>query len=316
MSNLFKLVEPWLMSGDSDDLIALRDQLSWLQAELYDEYEPNRYESFDDCLAKWLLNSSDEDARKKMFRLLGHLFFVGKKQIDALQRSAYSDKTVRWLVDILDLDIADVDLNGLIDDAVQRTWFCPITDSLRINGFLKVNGLNGHEHRPDWRSLEQFGDKLKLRQYVTDENIGQLVLIEDFVGSGTQMDGPIRWAAQTLPNVQILVVPLICCPNGVTVGQAIAQQFANVSFSPCLSLRPELFVSSAAKPEEPSAFTDIRPVIQAVRNRLGVFEHHPFGFEGTGALVTLYSNCPDNTLPLFHSQTDTWDPLFSRIRRS
>lgn len=304
------------MSGDSDDLIALRDQLAWLQAELFDEYEPNRYESFDDCLAKWLLNSADEDAQIKMFRLLKHLFFVGKKQIDALQRSAYSDKTVRWLVDVLDLNIVDENLNELIDHAVQRTWFCPITDSLRINGFLKVNGLNGHDHRPDWRSLEQFGDQDRLRQYVVDEDIEQLVLIEDFVGSGTQMNGPIRWAAQTLPNVQILVVPLICCPDGVTVGQTISQECANVSFSPCLSLRPELFVSSTAKPEEPSAFSDIRPVIQSIRNRLGVFEHHPYGFEGTGALVTLYSNCPDNTLPLIHSQTDTWDPLFSRIRRS
>lgn len=316
MSNLFKLVEPWLMSGDSDDLLALRDQLAWLQAELFDEFEPNRYESFDDCLAKWLMNSPDEESQKKMFRLLGHLFFVGKKQIDALQRSAYSDKTVRWLVDVLDLDIASANLNGSISQAVQSTWFCPITDSLRINGFLKVNGLNGHDHRPDWRSLEQFGDQDRLRQYVIDEDIEQLVLIEDFVGSGTQMEGPVRWAAQTLPNVQILVVPLICCPDGVTVGQTIAQQCANVSFSPCLSLRPELFVSSTSKPGEPSAFSEIRPVIQNVRNRLGVFEHHPYGFEGTGALVTLYSNCPDNTLPLIHSQTDTWDPLFARIRRS
>ncbi len=304
------------MSDDADDLIALRDQLAWLQDELFDQYEPNRYESFDDCLAKWLLNTSDEVVQKKMFRLLEHLFFVGKKQIDALQRSAYSDKTVRWLVDTLNLDIESNNLNALISQAVERTWFCPVTDSLRINGFLKVNGLNGHDHRPDWRSLEQFGDQDKLRQYVIDESIEQLVLIEDFVGSGTQMEGPVRWAALTLPNISILVVPLICCPGGVTMGQTIEQDCANVTFAPCLSLRPELFVSSAASPEEPLAFSEIRPVIQSIRNRLGVFEHHPYGFEGTGALVALYSNCPDNTLPLIHSQTDAWHPLFSRIRRS
>ena len=304
------------MSDDGDDLIALRDQFAWLQSELFDEYEPNRYESFDDCLAKWLLNISDEDAQKRMFRLLEHLFFVGKKQIDSLHRSAYSDKSVRWLVDTLDLDIAGNNLNALISQAVERTWFCPITDSLRINGFLKVNGLKGHDYRPDWRSLEQFGDPDKIRQFVVDEGIQQIVLIEDFVGSGSQIEGPVCWAAQTFPNIPILLVPLICCPDGVTVGQMIEQDCANLSFAPCLSLRPELFVSSTDQPMEPLAFSEIRPVIESIRNRLGVFKNYPYGFEDTGALVTLYSNCPDNTLPLIHSQTDAWQPLFSRIERS
>lgn len=318
MSNLFKLVEPWLMSGngDDDDLIFLRDQLAWLQVELFDEYEPNRYESFDDCLAKWLLNTTDEDAQKSMFRLLGHFFFVGKKQIDALQRSAFSDKITRWLVDILDLNIADPNLDGSIAQAVRSTWFCPVTDSLRINGFLKVNGLNGHNHRPDWRSLEQFGDQDKIRRYVHDQNIKQIVLLEDFIGSGTQMESTVGWAAQTLPGIPILVVPLICCPDGVSRGESLTRQFSNLSFEPCLSLPPELFVSSTAQAGEPSAFSKIRPVIDSVRSRLGDFQSHPYGFGDTGALVTLYSNCPDNTLPLFHSQTDAWHPLFSRIRRS
>jgi hypothetical protein len=316
MSNLFRLVEPWLMADDSDDLIFLRDRLTWLQSELFDEYEPNRYESFDDCLAKWLTNVADEESQIQMFRLLGHLFFVGKKQIDALQRSAYSDQIIRWIVDTHDLDIVDPQLGVLVDNAVARTWFCPVTDSLRINGFLKVNGLNGHNHRPDWRSLEQFGDPDKVRDYVAANDIEQLVLIEDFVGSGTQMEDTVRWAAATLPDVPILVIPLICCPGGVEKGVLLSQQLENVSFVPCLSLRPELFVSQNTQAGEPSAFSEIRGVIEAVRGRLGAFQNHPYGFGGTGALVALYSNCPDNTLPIVHSQTDTWDPLFSRIRRS
>ena len=116
------------MADDSDDLIFLRDRLTWLQSELFDEYEPNRYESFDDCLAKWLTNVADEESQIQMFRLLGHLFFVGKKQIDALQRSAYSDQIIRWIVDTHDLDIVDPQLGVLVDNAVARTWFCPVTD--------------------------------------------------------------------------------------------------------------------------------------------------------------------------------------------
>ncbi|WP_417726210.1 hypothetical protein [Roseovarius sp.] len=304
------------MSDDSDDLIFLRDHLIWLQKELFDEYEPNKYESFDDCLAKWLSNVDDEDARMRMFKLLGHMFFVGKKQSDALSRSAFSDQTTRWLVDTLNLDITDPKLKQTIDQAVRQTWFCPITDSLRINGFLKVNGLHGHSHRPDWRSLEQFGDAARVRNYVVQESIERLVLLEDFVGTGSQMSSTVRWASQTLPNVEILVIPLICCPEGVATGERLAQQLNNVTFSATLSLRHELFIQENPQQNEPNAFSEIRDVIQRVQGRLGVWQGAPYGYGGTGALVALYSNCPDNTLPLVHSQTDTWNPLFSRIRRS
>lgn len=317
MSQLDKLVGPWLLTDDnSDDLIYLRDQLIWLKNELFDEYEPNIYESFDDCLARWLMNVSDEDTQIRMFRLLNHLFFVGKQQLDSLSRSAFSDQICRWLLNEKNLDITNSDLTTLINQAVHATWFCPITDSLRINGFLKVNHLIGHDHRPDWRSLKKFGDPLLVRNFVQSEGIEQLVLIEDFVGSGTQMESAVTWASKTLPNVKILVIPLICCPNGVKKGELLAKKHENVSFDPCLSLRPELFVQKKPQAGEPKAFADIRSVIETVHERLGDHSGAPYGYRSTGALVALYSNCPNNTLPLVHAQSDTWNPLFSRIRRS
>lgn len=316
MSALFKLIEPWLFDSDSDDLIKLRDHLVWIQKELFDDYEPNRYESFDDRLVEWLLNVDDGDDRKSMFRVLKHLFFVGKQQFDSLCRAAYGDQATRWVIDCSSLDITDPNLSASIDTLMQNTWFCPITDSMRINAFLKLNGLHGHDYRPDWRSLEMFGDKAKLRAYVTWAGIERLVLLEDFVGTGNQMASSVAWAASTFPTIPILVTPLVCCPRAIATGTQLTAAHANVTFSPTLTLRPELFLRDNPQENEPEIFTRVRDIILRMRARLDNWGRVPFGYEATGALVALYSNCPDNTLPIIHHRGDRWAPLFSRIRRS
>ncbi len=316
MSNLFRLIEPWLLDSDSDDLIELRDHLVWLRKELFEEYEPNHYEAFDDRLVEWLSNVADSADQKSLFRILKHLFFVGKQQFDSLCRAAYNDQVTRWVIDGSGLDITDAKLSAKVDSLMERTWFCPITDSMRINSFLKLNGLRGHDHRPDWRSLEVFGDRGRLQSYIANEKIERLVLLEDFVGSGNQMRSSVAWAAMTLPSLPILVIPLVCCPKGIETGNELLHMHCNVAFAPTLTLRPELFVHESQQPDEPEVFTRVRDIILRIRTRLDIWNHYPFGYEATGALVALYSNCPDNTLPIIHHKGDNWAPLFSRVRRS
>lgn len=318
MTTLDDLLQPLLLTDDGDadtDTISLRKQLFWLQDELFDEYEPNNYESFDDCLLYWLSNVGDRDSRKRMFRLLKHLFFIGKKQFDALARSAFRDLTTRWLIDQLELDITDMNIATQIQEAVADTWFCPITDSLRINSFLKVNGLNGHGYRPDWRSLEQFACRSLVRSYVKKEAIKFLVLLEDFVGTGQQMFSTVKWASRTLSKTPILVLPLICCPAGAHNGARLRKKFSNVSFTPCLALGAEQLIHRERQSGEHPEFTKIRSIIHKNESKLGVRHSELYGYGETGALVALYSNCPNNTLPLIHSHTEEWNPLFNRISR-
>lgn len=316
MSELFNHVQPWLLDHNTDDLIALRDHLLWMQKELFDEYEPNRYESFDDRVAAWLKNLNDSEDQKSFFRLLRHIFFVGKQQFDSLCRSAYHDVSTRWLIDVIGADIRDPKLGEKLEEEFRRTWFCPITDSMRINAFLKLNDLPGHDHRPDWRSLKEFAEPGLVRSYVAAEGIRYVVLLEDFVGGGSQIKETVEWAAQILPQVQFLVIPLICCPGGVQTGANISAAYANVTFLPMLTLRPNLFLTQVASPDEPKVFSEVRAIIAKNKARLGIWEHHPFGYDKTGALVALYTNCPDNTLPIVHHRGPDWAPLFTRVRRS
>ena len=133
---------------------------------------------------------------------------VGQK-FESLCRTAYNGHVLRWLIEQLNADIVDPAVMEALDVGISETWFCPITDSMRINSFLKANKLTGKTHRPDWRSLRKFGDPAKIRQFINDNQIRRVVLLEDFVGSGTQMLSAIKFAADISSDIEILVLPLV-----------------------------------------------------------------------------------------------------------
>lgn len=314
MSRLHQIVDRWLLDDDSDDLVVLRDQLIWLQRHLFIEYEPSPVLSFDDRLAQWLENVPDGADRRILFRLVGHLFFLAKQQFKALCRGAFNDVIMRWLLDEENIPLDAVDLAQRLEEAVRTTWFCPVTDSMNINSFLKTNYLEGNDVRGDWRSFESVANPEELSQHVQDAGIQRIVFLEDFVGTGDQMRSTIVWARSALPATPMMLCPLVCCPDGADTGLRLQRRF-HVHFAPVLSLRPELFLLRGPQSGEPAIFADARDLIDRVRTRLGDWNWEPFGHGSTGALFSSYSNCPDNTLPIIHESNDDWQALFPRVRR-
>lgn len=314
MSTLHELVAPWLLDDASDELIDLRDRLMWLKRHLFGEYEPGGFLQFDDRLTRWLENVPDGADRRAMFKLLGHLFFVAKPQFKALCRGAFNDVVARWLLDEEKVDLAEPDLGARLEQAAAHTWFCPVTDSMNINTFLKVNNLAGHDLRTDWRSLEALADPEAVKKHVADKGIRRIVFLEDFVGSGDQMRSTILWARHELPDIPIMLAPLICCPEGAITGKLLARRH-RIVFAPILTMRDNQFLLPDAQPGEPEVFADVRSLITRVKGRLGDWSDEPFGHMDTGAVFSMFSNCPDNTLPIIHQQNDTWKPLFPRVSR-
>ncbi len=315
-SSLPPFIGKWVREDDTDDILELWEQIDWLRKELFDSYEPSDFVHFDDRLGRWLANVSDDGERRAMFRLLRNVFFVGRQQFASLSRAAFNDAVTRWIIDLDDLDVTDPGMQGALTEAMSRTWFCPITDSMSINTFLKINLQGGHSCRPDWRSFVEMGSPEKIRAYVKKEGIQRVVLLEDFVGSGTQMTSSVEWAAETLPNTPMLVAPLVCCPGGVDAGADLVRRFPWIRFEPTLSLRPELFLLRSPQLTEPDEFDTVRAISEREAHRFGRSFDEPFGFHDTGALVVLHGNTPDNTLPLLHDQGTAWDALFPRISRN
>ncbi|MEN3745537.1 hypothetical protein TPR58_00050 [Sphingomonas sp. HF-S3] len=307
--------------AEGEEALLDLDTVQYLGRRVWDDYEPAQFDRFENRLDRWLHNVDDERDQLTLFRLLERLFFVGRPEFESLCRAAFHGPVTRWLVEQCNIDIADAAAGHQIETAVEQTWFCPATDSMRINAFLKVNGLTGKSHRPEWRSLRKFGDVEKIKTYLEAENVRRLVLLEDFVGSGTQIGSVVRFAANNFFDLPVLACPLVVCPKGDEVCNGIANDHAMVSYEPALRIAADALFAADPVANEAPLHQKVRDLTLRVKARLGPTEpdaasqrHH--GFKGTGAVVALYSNCPNNSLPILWDATDDWKPLFPRLKRA
>jgi hypothetical protein len=283
----------------------------YLAKRVYGDYEPSGFRPFMLRLEKWLGNVESDADQKLLVSLLSHLFFAGRGEFESLYRSTLTN-VYRWLADVTPLDIADPNLSEALNSRLSRTWICPITDSLRINSFLKVNEISGHDHRPHWRSLAEFGDVCKIQQYIDSKMIERLVLVEDFVGSGTQIASTVDFVCANFGGLQVALCPLMVCPVGDERLAAVAAKYRQLTYMPTMVLPEEVFLGPTPKADEPTTFTRGRELINRVAGRLIT---DAFGYLTTGAMVALFSNCPDNTLAIFRDEADNWEPLFPRVWR-
>jgi hypothetical protein len=155
---------------------------------------------------------------------------------------------------------------------------------------------------------------------MTNKGVKRLVLLEDFVGSGIQITNAVEFAASLKTNIKILIVPLMICPKGIKRGKEFEGKFPNLKFSPVLRIPESMLVTDAATQGEPELFEAVRKTCISLYdlvkgNTTGTKLHGPFGNEKTGALLVMHTNCPDNTLPVIHHRSETWNPLFPRSNR-
>lgn len=335
MSNPIEtLIRSW---GDVElDVIGL--QINSLEKWLYKSYEPDKFGDgdFQQRLVRWLDNVADDADKKTLFRLLPNLFYVGPVEFEELYRCAYQGPIARWLISAENIDICAPDAQCKLAIAAKKTWFCPVSDSFRINAFFHINNLAaGASLRPDWRSMLTLGDVDKLNSYCEKEGIFRLVLLEDFVGGGSQAIEAVRFAATRIRNLQVLFVPLIICPDGAELLrkaeiELCSNRVDSLKYQAVMELPENAFFTRTQNPfEQNTQYTkDLRLLIEKTYPQVsgGALPssekkpYHPFGFpyeKPTGGMVVMYSNTPDNTLPIVHWRPlhEKWNPIFPRHSR-
>jgi hypothetical protein len=325
MSTLQFKLQNWIMSlPHGPTFQSINQHVEHLAEQLYCHYEPTKgpYPDFWQRFDEWLNNGDDETKQQTLFRLMPYIFFVGSEELHNLYRVAFNRNVTSWLIDELSLKLDDPELMSNVSDSLAGTWFCPLTDSMRINAFYHLNHISGRNHRPDWLSLAALADPGKVDRFLADRNIARVVLLEDFVGSGSQIEPAVTFAGKLASQLPTLVVPLIICPSGVNAAKTWEARFKNIKISPVLELRSADFLASTSQPGEPSDYSAFRQLaLDSFIKLLGgesVKEakiYGPFGFDDSGGLVVLATNCPDNTLPLIHHNSRTWKPLFPRASR-
>jgi len=290
--------------------------VKFLAKKQFSNYEPCELEFFENRLLQWLNNVDNPKDKKLLLALLLEVFFVGKNEFDSLYRYLFNGEIKRWIIDTQSISLLTKNYNSQIMKAMNKTWYCPLTDSLRINSFLKVTGMKGVKIRPDWVSLLELGDEQKIRDFVSLNKIEHLVLMEDFVGSGTQIKNAVKFAARILPDCHILAAPLIICPKGDQVLKGIAKKHPNVAYRPALTIKKSSMFPSEKDCTGKKKHVDARELFERISNRFPITKDTGMlGFKHTGAQVVLYSNCPNNTLPIFHHEGKDWAPLFPRVSR-
>jgi hypothetical protein len=305
-------------------------QLSYLAIKLYSEYEITKYSPYSEFpyrLRDWLDSTLNEEEQKILFQLVPKIFFIGSNEYLSLYQTAFNGPIARWLIDQLKIDITDKNAQKNLNDALNSTWFCAITDSMQISRFYHVNQINGANLRPDWRVLYRLGCRDKIATFMAKHNppLERIVLLEDFVGTGGQMSKAVEYALGLSNNVPVLLCPMVIAPSGYNIATYLVKQNDRLSFDPTLVLDSSTILYKKLQDGEDIFYQELRNVItdlhfKVLGSQPNLDAENPYGFghepEQGGLLVVMYTNCPDNTLPIIYNTSDgPWKPLFPRSSR-
>lgn len=338
MSNSLSVEELVRRWGDAD-LSRSNLRIAHLERFLFRTYEPESFvpDDFFARLGKWLHNLPDEDSKKLLFQLVPELTYIGPEEFKELYRVAYQVIVARWLMGIQGISVLATDCAEKLRVAAEATWFCPVTDSMLINRFFKVNSIPAtNNHRPDWRFLFEAFDASKnlpalvqaLQHYINKHQIQRLVLLEDFVGGGSQTLRTIEFAASNFPGLQVLFLPLIVCPDGVTAMSQLATKHpGTLKCEAVMQLPKDTFFTASIHPfaANDDYATKLRDLLLSTYQQVSGGKvpghdkpYNPYGYPNhapTGGLIVMHTNTPDNSLPLIHWRSEKWCPIFPRHSR-
>jgi hypothetical protein len=329
--DLDDLVERWTLEGhrpaQRDE--AFKDlllQLEFLAKRSFSRFVPALFPpyapGFLDRLMKWLSNEDiTSEQQRLLFQFALRIAYISFEDFLLLYRSAFVGPVTRWIIDEVGITLQDLNFATRLDRERKRhTWYCPITDSMVISEFYHANGITGIDQRPAFRPLTEFCDPKLISDYMADYDLQRLVLMEDFVGTGTQAFKVVKWAVEKL-KCPILFIPLVICPEGVQKFAKLADQHRDrLRVEPVLELDDSVFVLSDVSRKD-QLITAVGNFAKTIHPKIvgdPDTTFGPFGFGDTGATVVLFSNTPDNTLPLIHHHSRApakWQALFPRVSR-
>lgn len=343
-NRLFAMVTEWQNEaappGEAPDWKAILDHLAYLERVKFQPFIPTLYSSrhpasFMDRLHVWINNPGlDEEDKRDLFRFAHQIAFFSFDDFVSLFRSAFAGPVTRWCMDKAGIQITSPDwIRTMEAERHQFTWYCPITDSLLISVFHHVNGIEGKDRKPSFRDLAEFGDGDLVRKHIAEKGYKRIVLLEDFVGTGTQSLKAVKWALRNV-DVPILFCPILVASEAlsrytglsdrIARKQLDAQQCSDFSWEPVFTLSSDCFIHDVGR-ESDELSKRIHGLAGKIHEKLATngqeFARGALGFWNEnspqkGANVVMFSNSPNNSLPLiWHDAEGHWKSLFPRVAR-
>lgn len=314
-----ELIRVWgRISGSADKLRFNHRLLRFLGSNLYEEYQPFPEKAqFWDRLYLWLdqipADTDRESDQQALFNFVPWLLFVGEAEMISMYRAAFTGPVCQWLIEVAKVKLNSVNLTNEIALARQDTWFGSLA-GFDINTFCRVNHIFGQSFRPEFRFVTKFCSVPKLRKWLRAEGYKRIVVVEDMIGSGEQLEQAIE-SLIALKTFKILIVPLFIAPDGWRVAQEIEAKYKHIRFSPLFVLPDPCLVY---RDQASNTSDELRNLSELITRRdAGRFGYAGGPSGGTyGTLVLSNLNCPDNVPPLVWQRTALRpNPLFPRASR-
>ena len=253
-------------------------------------------------LLGYLEQFGDFRSQRLMFQLLRELDFIGDAQEAKLMKEAFHHlqhsmgaRYGKWKRDQITISYTgSVGGSGL---AMARSFAI-------VNGFLRTKQI----HKPE------------LLRDARENGVTDVVLVDDFVGSGKTLQTELKEIAEWVANDQAIHIFLLA---GMTAGvDRVADAAREVFGDNLVAIRCLHEIKSAPNPfdldaglfESVDDASDARRIVDEFGRKLE--PKIPFGYGGCCALVTFSRTIPNNAPPILWSGASgsifSFEPLFRR----
>ena len=320
------------------------------QPRLFDEVFFEWLSQFDFEVENPVTVTSYQQELRYAFILASKLLFFNRPQVLSLAHVVWSKVKQELLSNVMLLNgssIFDVfETAPLIKEELFSTLFAPLSDSSKFEEFrhnVMPKGMHGQvtiQHiELLTKPIEDAAKSDAASHYVeylkeSYKDKKSLYIVEDFSGSGTSIIRKIRTILSAYSFDTVYFCPLIITEQSLNnINDEISKgSFGGKAVKVLHGLIvKEMFSLSSGKPgcwEE----DEVQALLKMSRK---YFNSHfnenrflyddcysmnpekptPYGFKNGGYPIILYTNCPNNSLPIVWGFNNSWHPLFLRDER-
>ncbi len=234
----------------------------------------------------WSFCSTNEK-KDLMLDLLKRFHFVESEEYKKLEQSIYDYIINEWKLDL------------------AKTSFFPISDGKKPDGSVWAT-YNFRQHFLKYFNKVPFYDRITQAWGCKQKE--NIVLIDDFLGSGNKLKSKIKYIKKIKPRNHIYCV----CPMGLKYGvDNLSQEFPDVNFY--IPLVMNKAISDYYSGEK---VTKNKKYIKEITENMQIKKHKDYlGYKQSEALCAYkdYNNIPNNVFPIFWGEnTGNLETMFTR----
>lgn len=269
-----------------------------------------------DAVRSWLNQVPTRQEQRLLFKILMHLRFLSTTQIREMLKDAHG-----MLTQFLRPFVSQKKIDRRLDILVTY-----------VDGAGKSGGryasLYAEENRIGSRCVidsNLIGEKITAHENQCGDSISAIVLVDDFIGTGKSLSGNISAFVERNKvlfderGMRLFVVALVATKAGE---ERVRRELRKLPIKEC-DLRvceliaEEHFAFSQNANIWTSEEESRRAKALCLKHGQLVHKENPLGYGDQGLLLIFPDNCPNNTLPILHSDEQRdggWTSLFPRSK--